>query len=147
MNNNQQAARQAGMPGKKIKGMTLFYGVLIVLGVFIYVAEGVAVNPFAIWNGLPLFISYELFNRGRKDGERSKIWGAVGFLVGSMALSIYVHLAWMFDWDKIKTGSSTAGLIFIFIPIYSLITGGIGYIIGWGIGRMWSGNGKHKCLS
>ena len=39
-------------------------------------------------------------------------------------------MAWFFNWNDIKTGSSTAGLIFIFIPIYSLISGGIGYLIG-----------------
>ncbi|TCK18561.1 hypothetical protein DFR30_1840 [Thiogranum longum] len=63
------------------------------------------------------------------------LWGAVGFLVGSMALSGYIHLAWIFDWGESRTGSSTAGLIFIFIPIYVLISGGIGYLIGWGIDR------------
>ncbi len=119
--------------------MSPFIIILVALGVFIYVAEGVLINPFAVWNALPLFVSYALYKSGKSAGKRARVWGAVGFLAGSMALSGYVHLAWMFDWGEIKTGSSTAGLIFIFIPIYAVIAGGIGYLSGWAIGRVPAG--------
>lgn len=120
--------------------MSPFTIILVALGVFIYVAEGVTINPFAVWNGLPLYVSYALYKNGKKSESRAKSWGAVGFLVGGMALSGYIHLAWMFDWGELKNGSSTASLIFIFIPIYALITGGIGYFIGWGLGRVPASN-------
>jgi len=103
-----------------------FYIVLIALAIFIYIAEDVLFNPFAIWNMLPLIISFAIYRQETK----TNLYRAYGFLIGSMVLSGYIHMAWFFNWNDIKTGSSTAGLIFIFIPIYSLISGGIGYLIG-----------------
>jgi len=105
-----------------------FYLVLIVLAIFIYVTEEVSFDLFTIWNMLPLIISLILYKYGQK--QEIKIYGAYGFLIGGMILSGYFHMAWFFNWDGIKTGSSTSGLIFIFIPIYSLIPGGIGYFVG-----------------
>lgn len=110
-----------------------FTVIILLLTIFIYVAEGVALNPFTVWNCTPLFIAYVLYMSSKKTNSKAKTWGAIGFLIGSMALSGYFHLAWMFDWGETKTGASTAGLIFIFIPIYALITGGVGYFFGWGL--------------
>ena len=105
-----------------------FYLTLACVAVFIYYAEGVTFNIFTVWNMLPVFISFAIYQSARRNNK--SFYGAYGFLIGSMLLSGYFHLAWIFDWGDSKTGSSTSGLIFIFIPIYSLITGVIGYAIG-----------------
>ena len=110
-----------------------FYITLIVLAIFVFVSEGVAFNVFTVWNMLPLIISFVLYVNATTKG--STPYGAYGFLIGSMLLSSLIHLAWFFDWGETKTGSSTSALIFIFIPIYSLIPGGIGYAIGKGVAR------------
>jgi len=46
-------------------------------------------------------------------------------VVGACGLTLAIHLAWIFDWGDTATGSSTAGLIFLFIPIYATALGGV----------------------
>jgi hypothetical protein len=91
------------------------------------VSEGIPFNEFTAWNMLPLFISFILYFAAVAKGK--PLHKAYGFLLGSMLLSVFFHLAWLFDWWGSKTGSSTAGLIFIFIPIYSLVSGAFGVAI------------------
>jgi hypothetical protein len=43
--------------------------------------------------------------------------------VAAAATSSYFHLAWLIDYKKMATGSSTAGLIFIFIPFFGVFGG------------------------
>ena len=112
-----------------------FYLIILFLACFIVVAEDVPISGFTIWNMTPLIISLVIYLIGIKQGGIKNIYGAYGFLIGSMLLSGYIHLAWLFGWGNIHSGS-TAGLIFIFIPIYSLITGAIGY----GMGRATANN-------
>ncbi len=100
----------------------LFYLTLVILAYFIYFTEGVAVNIFTIWNMLPLFVSLLIFRFASQHA-------AYSFLLGSMMLSGYMHLAWLFSWGDIKQGSTSA-LIFVVIPVFSLFAGGIGYAIG-----------------
>jgi hypothetical protein len=38
-----------------------------------------------------------------------------------------VHAAWLFDWGGTATGSSTSGLIFLFLPLYALVMGAAFY--------------------
>ena len=101
---------------------TLFYITLLILAWFIYFTEGVAINMFTIWNMLPLFVSLLIYQFGSK-------YGAYSFLLGSMMLSGYLHLAWFFGWGDINS-DSTSALIFVVIPVFSLIAGGIGYAVG-----------------
>ena len=82
---------------------------------------------------LPLIISYFIYISALKNGGSQ--YSTYGFLIGSMLLSGYIHMAWLLDWDGTGTSSSTSGLIFIFIPLYSLIPGGIGFAIGQIIAR------------
>ncbi len=100
----------------------LFYIILLILGYFIYYTEGVAFNMFTLWNMLPLFVSLLIYLFGSQ-------YSAYSFLSGSMILSGYLHLSWLFDWGDINA-DSTSALIFVVIPVFSLVAGGIGYTIG-----------------
>jgi hypothetical protein len=111
-----------------------FHAFLIISAITIYIMEGVALNPFAIWNALPLFIGYSIYARGEKNNKPQLIWGAWGFVLCGMALSLYFHMAWMFDWNGLATSSSTSGLIFIFIPFLSVIVGGLGFMLAYAFG-------------
>ncbi len=99
-----------------------FYIALLLLAYFIYFTEGVPINMFTFWNMLPLFVSLLIYQFGSP-------YSAYSFLLGSMMLSVYLHLAWMFSWGDINS-DSTSALIFVVIPIFSLIAGGIGYAVG-----------------
>ncbi|MEM7452163.1 MAG: hypothetical protein AAF350_12070 [Pseudomonadota bacterium] len=61
--------------------------------------------------------------------------GWVGFLVPALGLSGYVHLAFLNDWRGIASGAVTPELLFFFLPIYAAVAGGIGFAIGWIVGR------------
>ena len=70
------------------------------------------------------------------EETKPHIYGAYGFVIGCMLLPGYRDLAWFFDWDGAKTGSSTAGSIYIYNNLYTnytLIPGGIGYLMGRGL--------------
>ncbi|MEW8351156.1 MAG: hypothetical protein AB2689_04935 [Candidatus Thiodiazotropha taylori] len=105
------------------------------LGLFIVFAEGVTPNMFTIWNLLPVLVAYLLFKRAAEKRKIGTISGAIGFLVVGIGFLLFAHLSWLFDWGGTKTGSSTAGLIFLFAPIWSLVLGGVGYLVGNVVGR------------
>ena len=58
--------------------------------------------------------------------------GWIGFLVPSLGLSGYLHLAFLNDWQQIASQASTPSVLFRFLPWYA---GVIGFGIGWIIGR------------
>ncbi len=114
---------------------TLVIFSLLLFG-FLYYAEGTWINPFALWNAMPLALAVLLYWIGRRSENRAARWGAIGFLVVSMALSLPAHLAWMFDWDGTRTASSTSALLLLFLPVYASGLGLIGFAFGWGLSRV-----------
>src|SRR3972149_438773 len=115
----------------KITAHKIWAVIFLSFAILIYFLEGVALNPFAIWNASPLLISYFLYSRGLTLNSRPVIIGFAFYTIISLGLLLFGHLAWYFDWQGTKTGSSTSGLIFIFLPLYAVILGGIGYLFGW----------------
>ena len=107
---------------------------LIISCFFVYISEGVLFNPFAFWNMTPLLISYFVFKAALKNQSISISYSSIGFGIGCLLIIVFFHLAWLFDWGETKTGSSTSGLIFIFIPIIAIISGVIFSVLGliWG---------------
>lgn len=121
--------------------MKVLIPVLLALFVFIWFAEGVLLNPFAIWNAAPLVICPVLYARAVARSDRRQVWGALGFLLGSMAISMSFHIAWLLNLDEIRTGSSTSALVLLFIPIYACVAGGAGFAFGWLARHAGWGNG------
>jgi hypothetical protein len=107
----------------------VFYFLLFVSALFIYVTEGIFFNPFALWGMLPLLISFAMFRYAQK--KETSVARAYSFLLAGMVPTTYFHLTWFLNVDDVQTGSSTASLIFLFIPIYAMIAGGIGYFLAW----------------
>lgn len=99
----------------------MFYLILVALTVFLVVAEGVGINPLTFWNLLPLAIAFIIYLFSKRRGK--SLFGAYGFLLGSMLLSGFIHLAWMTDWNGTMSGLSTSALIFLFLPIDSVVAG------------------------
>ena len=105
------------------KGSVLF-AIVAACGMFVLYAEGL--YWFSLWNLTPLaFVAYVL--RYKRPSAAGLVFA--GFTTLAIVLT---HAAWVFDWGGTQTGSSTAGLIFLFSPIYSLILG----IGGWGITKI-----------
>lgn len=107
----------------------IFYFLLLISAIFIYITEGMLFNLFALWGMLPLFISFVMFRYAKK--KKSSVARAYSFLLASMVPTTYFHLTWFLNINDLQTGSSTASLIFLFIPIYAIIAGAIGYFFAW----------------
>lgn len=115
---------------KKTKDSALIVG-SIICSAFVVIAEGVKPNVFTVWNLFPILICYFVLKMATSNGSRASLWGSIGLTFSGIGMLLFVHAAWLFDWGGTKTSSSTSGLIFIFLPVYSLGTAGVGYLGGW----------------
>ncbi|MDX1404649.1 MAG: hypothetical protein R3192_08925 [Woeseiaceae bacterium] len=88
----------------------------VLMVVFIAWVEGFT-NPFWIWNAVPIAISYLMLSRARQ--KNSNPLPAIAFFVVACGTVLFAHAAWLYDWNEIKSGSSTAGLLFIMLPVFA----------------------------
>ncbi|TLM63959.1 MAG: hypothetical protein FDZ69_12045 [Deltaproteobacteria bacterium] len=96
----------------------------------LYALEGILLNPLILWTALPIYIGYSTLAKSWRIGSIRKACQGYGFLTVSLGFSYFYHFAWFFDWGGTKTGCSTSAIIFIWFPIYAVILGGIGYLVG-----------------
>ena len=97
-------------------------------------------NPLAslaLWNLLPAGLAWILLAVIlRRHWDDARWWlGWIGFCTPALGLSAYLHLAFLLDWQGIASRAVTPQLLFRFLPWYVLFAGGIGFAIGWIIGR------------
>lgn len=113
-----------------------------VCGLLVLYAEGL--HWIAPWNLLPLLAAGIAIGRGTGLSDISPAALVLAFVT---ALSVaFVHLAWIFDWGGTQTGSSTAGLIFLFSPICALLAGGFGWVVARIVKRLSRIGGLNKAL-
>jgi len=116
---------------KKYFNKKNFINLVIIFHVLIfYVLEGSLLNPLALLAMFPLFIGYRIINKARRIKSNKKLWEGYMFLIFSIGLSYVYLLPWFFDWDGAQSGSSTAALILLWGPIWSILFGYAGYFIG-----------------
>lgn len=119
---------------------TLLFAIpFLLIGGLVVHAQG-SFSGFAIWNCLPVAASFgalavALHNRGPMAR------GLIVFSVLTTSFIAFFHLAWLFDWGGTATGSSTAGLAFIFVPIWACILGSILAVIA---GVIYYGLREHR---
>lgn len=106
-------------------------GFFLAPAIFVFVVEGFF-NPFAYWNNAPILFAYFVFRYTGQGEFEIPLAGTLAFSILTVGIIVLAHMAWFFNWGNTATGSSTSGLIFIFIPIYALIAGLVGLLIGWG---------------
>jgi hypothetical protein len=101
-------------------------------------------NVFTLWNCIPLLLAAVTLvpaatrsrsvSYGKSPHAHRRLrdlWvriGLAGAILGSM---LCVYFTWKFDWWDARTGSSTSALIFIFAPLWTLLSGLIGLGAGW----------------
>ena len=61
--------------------------------------------------------------------------GTLGYSIPALGLSIYLHYAYAVNLNDLFTGSTNPGQLFRFLHLYTLVAGGIGFVIGWIVGR------------
>lgn len=107
-------------------GIYVVLALTALLGVYV----GGLANPFTAWNLVPLAVVAVVQYRASQTSL-----AAIGFAIGTCAIVAVAHLAWRFDWGGTATGSSTAGLMFVTLPIVALLAGSLSWLAGWAIDR------------
>jgi hypothetical protein len=59
----------------------------------------------------------------------------LGFAIPALGLSLYLHYAYAVNLNGMFTDAPFPDRVFRFLPIYTLVAGGIGFAIGWIVGR------------
>lgn len=97
-------------------------------------------GPWVMRNFLPLAILLGLALLALLRGNGSwtgRGWqmplGVVGFAIPALGLAAYLHYAYSVNLDGMFDAG--AGDLFRFLPVYTIVAGGIGFAIGWIVGR------------
>jgi hypothetical protein len=61
--------------------------------------------------------------------------GTLGFAVPALGLSVYLHYAYSVNLNELFGDTTEPGQLFRFLPWYTLVAGGIGFAIGWIVGK------------
>ena len=59
----------------------------------------------------------------------------LGFAIPALGLSLYLHYAYNVNLNGMFTDAEYPDRVFRYLPIYTLAAGGIGFAIGWIVGR------------
>lgn len=61
--------------------------------------------------------------------------GVAGFAIPALGLSAYLHYAYSVNLNDLFTDATNPQGLFRFLPYYTLVAGGIGFVIGWIVGK------------
>ena len=61
--------------------------------------------------------------------------GTAGFAIPALGLSSYLHYAYAVNLNDLFAAADGPGQLFRFLPVYTTVAGGIGFAIGWIVGR------------
>ena len=61
--------------------------------------------------------------------------GTLGFAIPALGLSLYLHYAYAVNLNGLFGDPPEPGQLFRFLPAYTVVAGGIGFAIGWIVGR------------
>ena len=99
-------------------------------------------GPWIGRNLVPLavlvILSYVTLRRGSGHwsgaGMRMPL-GTLGFAIPALGLAAYLHYAYAVNLNDMFGGAEFPDRVFRFLPAYTLVAGGIGFAIGWIVGR------------
>ena len=103
-------------------------------------------GPFVLRNLLPLAVLtlLAIITLWRGDGMwAGSGWrlplGVLGFTIPALGLSLYLHYAYSVNlngmFSEATDSGQSPGQLFRYLPIYTLVAGGIGFAIGWIVGK------------
>lgn len=112
----------------------------IAAGAWFYVVQDG--GPWAFRNLLPLAVLVALAwltlkrGGGRWAGSGFRLpLGTLGFAIPALGLSAYLHYAYAVNLNGMFDEASRPAELFRYLPIYTLVAGGIGFAIGYIVGR------------
>ena len=116
--------------------------ILIVVAAGFWFNDVQASGPYVLRNLIPLAILVLLSaavlarGRGHWNGAGSRMpLGVLGYAIPALGLSTYLHYAYSVNLDDMFTNSAYPDQVFRYLPYYTVVAGGIGFAIGWIVGR------------
>lgn len=99
-------------------------------------------GPYVLQNLVPLavlvllswFTLYRGAGRWSGGGMRLPL-GTLGFAIPALGLSLYLHYAYSVNLNDMFSDAPSPERVFRYLPAYTLVAGGIGFVIGWIVGR------------
>jgi len=99
-------------------------------------------GPYVLRNLVPLAIlvllsALVLIRGGGHWAGSSKrtTLGLIGYSIPALGLAIYLHYAYSVNLNEMFTDAAHPERIFQYLPIYTTVAGGVGFAIGWIVGR------------
>lgn len=90
--------------------------------------------PLAILLGLCYLTLRRGGGRWSGAGMRMPL-GTLGFAVPALGLAAYLHYAYAVNLNDMFTDAQYPDRVFRYLPAYTIVAGGIGFVIGWIAGR------------
>jgi hypothetical protein len=99
-------------------------------------------GPYVLRNLVPPVVALVLAaitlwrGQGTWSGSGWRLpFGSLGFAVPALGLSVYLHYAYSVNLNELFGDTAQPGQLFRFLPLYTLVAGGIGFAIGWIVGK------------
>ena len=99
-------------------------------------------GPYVLRNLLPpavllLLATITVWRGGGRWTGTGWRWplGLLGFAIPALGLSLYLHYAYSINLDGMFDDAEQPTRVFRYLPAYTLVAGGIGFVIGWIVGR------------
>ena len=83
---------------------------------------------------LAAFVLYRGGGQWSGSGKRLPL-GVVGYAIPALGLALYLHYAYSVNLNGMFTDAAQPDRLFYYLPIYTSVAGGIGFAIGWIVGR------------
>jgi hypothetical protein len=85
-----------------------------------------------------VLLCWVTLRRGRGEwtgaGKRLPL-GLIGFAIPALGLSLYLHYAYSVNLNEMFSDAEFPDRVFRYLPYYTSVAGGIGFAIGWIVGR------------
>ena len=116
--------------------------VLLVVAAAVWINDVQGGGPYVLRNLIPpaVILVLAAITLGRGEGRwTGSGWrlplGTLGYAVPALGLSVYLHYAYSVNLNGLFTDATNPGQLFRFLPAYTLVAGGIGFAIGWIVGK------------
>ena len=115
---------------------------LLVLAAGLWFSEVQQRGPWLARNLLPLAVlvvlSYATLRRGGGTWSGAGMrmpFGTLGFAIPALGLAAYLHYAYAVNLNDMFSDVPFPERVFRYLPAYTLVAGGLGFAIGWIVGR------------